>query len=327
MPVCGVDFVRWIGYNHSISNIRRLQMITRRGFFASSSLAVLAAGCKSVVRTEGCPAASACGKVKFKLAMAGYSCHQLTVDETLALLKKLDVHYLCIKDFHLPFSATDADIAAFKQKCADHGVTGYALGPVYMDSKEQAKRTFDFAKRVGVNTVVGVPFEMKEIGGKKTRAESRSLCEALSELCREYDIRYAIHNHGPDIPYLFPTGERSWNMVKDLDPRMGLCLDIGHDFRAKANPADSVRRFHSRIFDMHIKNVLFDPKKNLAVPMPRGEMDLWAVVKELVAVGYDGCCSLEYESFPPKDFKPAIKEIDVAESIGYFKGLMKAAEG
>jgi sugar phosphate isomerase/epimerase len=259
--------------------------------------------------------------------MAGYTCHRLSLDETLTLMKRLDMRYLCIKDFHLSFKSTDAQIAEFKQKCADHGVTGYGLGPVYMDSKDKAKETFEFAKRVGVKTVVGVPYEMKDIDGKKTRVESRSLCEYVSGLCKEYDIRYAIHNHGPDIPYLFPTGEKSWNMVKDLDARMGLCLDIGHDFRAKANPADSIRRFHTRIYDMHVKNVIFDPVKNKAVPMPRGGIDLWEVVKALVAVGYDGCCSLEYESFPPKGEKPGIKESDVAECVGYFKGLMKAVEG
>lgn len=299
-------------------------MITRRNFFATTSLALAAAGCQSISKTGSC---SKCGKVNFKLGMAGYSCNRLSTDDTLALLKRLDVNYLCIKNFHLPFEATDADIATFKQKCADHGVTGYGLGPIYMDlaQKDKVRTYFDFAKRVGVNTIVGVPFEYKMINGKKTRYESRALCEYISGLCKEYDIRYAIHNHGPDIPYLFPTGETSWNMVKDLDVRMGLCLDVGHDFRAKADPVASIRKFHTRIYDMHIKNVKFDPVKNRAMPMPRGDMDMWAIVKALVEVGYTGVCSLEYESFPPKGEKPGIKAEEVAESIGYFKGLMKAA--
>ena len=299
-------------------------MITRRNFFATTSLALAAAGCQSISKNTSC---SKCGKVNFKLGMAGYSCYRLSIDDTLALLKRLDVNYLCIKNFHLPFEATDADIATFKQKCTDHGVTGYGIGPIYMDlaQKDKVRTYFDFAKRVGVNTIVGVPFEYKMINGKKTRYESRALCEYISGLCKEYDIRYAIHNHGPDIPYLFPTGETSWNMVKDLDVRMGLCLDVGHDFRAKANPVDSIRKFHTRIYDMHIKNVKFDPVKNRAMPMPRGDMDMWAIVKALVEVGYTGVCSLEYESFPPKGEKPGIKAEEVAESIGYFKGLMKAA--
>ena len=301
-------------------------MITRRNFFATTSLALAAAGCQTVAKRGPC--AAKCSKAKFKLGMAGYSCKGLSLDETLAFLKRIDVNYLCIKNFHLPFEASDAEIATFRQKCADNGVTGYGIGPIYMDyaQKDKVRTYFDFAKRVGVRTIVGVPLEYKMFNGKKTRFESRALCEYVSGLCKEYDICYAIHNHGPDTPYLFPTGEKTWNMVKDLDPRMGLCLDIGHDFRAKADPVDSIRKFHTRIFDMHIKNVKFDPVKNLARPMPRGDMDMWSVVRALAEVGYEGVCSLEYESFPPKGSKPGIKAEEVAESIGYFKGLMTAAE-
>ncbi len=302
-------------------------MINRRSFLGTASLAMLAAGTPFGASGAGCGAAcSEKRKVPFTFGMAGFSCNRLSLDETLALLKKLDVKYLCIKDFHLPFKSTDAQIAEFRRKCEDHGVTGYGLGPVYMDKKDKARETFEFAKRVGVRTVVGVPFEMKNVNGKKTRCESRSLCEFVSGLCAEYDMFYAIHNHGPDIPYLFPTGQAAFNMVKDLDRRMGLCLDIGHDYRTKANPADSIRRFHTRLFDMHVKNIVLKPKYH-AVPMPRGEIDLWEVVRALVEVGYAGCCSLEYESFPPKGAKPGIKENDVAECVGYFKALMKAAEG
>ena len=77
---------------------------------------------------------------------------------------------------------------------------------------------------------------------------------------------------------------------------------------------------------MHVKNIRLKPKYH-AVPMPRGEMDLWEVVRTLVEVGYTGCCSLEYESFPGRGVKPGIKENDVAECVGYFKALMKAVEG
>ena len=244
-------------------------MITRRNFFATTSLALAAAGCQTVAKRGPC--AAKCSKAKFKLGMAGYSCKGLSLDETLAFLKRIDVNYLCIKNFHLPFEASDAEIATFRQKCADNGVTGYGIGPIYMDyaQKDKVRMYFDFAKRVGVKTIVGVPLEYKMFNGKKTRFESRALCEYVSGLCKEYDMYYAIHNHGPDTPYLFPTGETTWNMVKDLDPRMGLCLDIGHDFRAKANPVDSIRRFHTRIFDMHIKNVNSSLVEYLPKPMGR----------------------------------------------------------
>ena len=293
-------------------------MMDRRSFLGLGALAMLAAGCQSASAGKACCAAKKCKKVPFKLGVAGYTYNKFSIDETLAFLERLDVHYLCIKNFHLPFDSTPAQIAEFKKKCADHGVTGYGVGPIYMASNEEAKKAFDYAAAIGVKTVVAVPTEEKEmeVGGKKkkVRFHSRARCEYLAGLCKEYDMRIAIHNHGPDIPYCFPTGESAFNMVKDLDARMGLCLDIGHDFRAGQNPAD-------RIYDMHIKNVKFDPKKNIAVPMPRGDMDMWEIVKALVEVNYTGCCSLEYE----RDFKDNLA--GVAESIGYFKGLIKAIEG
>ena len=70
-------------------------MITRRNFFATTSLALAAAGCQSVSKCGPCSAK--CRKVMFKLGVAGYSCHRLSVDDTLALLKRLDVNYLCVK--------------------------------------------------------------------------------------------------------------------------------------------------------------------------------------------------------------------------------------
>jgi len=292
-------------------------MIDRRSFLGLGSLAMLAAGCQSVCK----PCCGAKRKVPFNLGIAGYTYNKFNVDQTLAFLEKLDVHYLCIKNFHLPFASTPAQIAEFKKKCADHGVTGYGVGPIYMASNEEAKKAFDYAAAIGVKTVVAVPTEEKVVNGKKVRFHSRARCEYLEGLCKEYDMRIAIHNHGPDIPYCFPTGESVFNMVKDLDRRMGLCLDIGHDFRAGQNPADSIRKYGCRIYDMHIKNVKFDPKKNLAVPMPRGDMNLWEVVNALVEVGYAGCCSLEYE----RDFTDNLA--GVAESVGYFKGLIKAVEG
>ena len=96
-------------------------MVTRRNFFATASLALAAAGCRSFVKDDA--GSIVRGQVNFKLGMAGYSCNRLSLDDTLALLKRLDVNYLCIKDFHLPLAATDADIAVF----TDVGVNGEGL--------------------------------------------------------------------------------------------------------------------------------------------------------------------------------------------------------
>ena len=57
-------------------------------------------------------------------------------------MKRLNVHYLCIKDFHLPLDSNAAQIAAFHAKLAEYGVKGYAVGPIYMKSKEAVDQAF-----------------------------------------------------------------------------------------------------------------------------------------------------------------------------------------
>ncbi|MFV0607122.1 MAG: sugar phosphate isomerase/epimerase, partial [Niabella sp.] len=89
-------------------------------------------------------------KEKFKVGMAGYTFVNFDIDKALETLEKSDVHYLCIKDFHLPISSTDAQIAAFHKKLKDKNVTGYGVGPIYMKTKGSVDTAFEYAKRVGV---------------------------------------------------------------------------------------------------------------------------------------------------------------------------------
>ena len=91
------------------------------------------------------------------VAKAGYTFVNFDLETTLKTLQRLDIHYLCIKDFHLPLDSNDDQIKAFHDKCASYGVTGYAVGPIYMKSEAEIDRGFEYAKRVGVKTIVGVP--------------------------------------------------------------------------------------------------------------------------------------------------------------------------
>ena len=257
--------------------------------------------------------------VPFKLGVAGYTFNKRTLDDALAIMQKADVHYLCVKDFHLPFSATDDEIAAFKEKCASYGVTPYAIGPIYVGDAAKLREQFEFARRLGVKTVVGVPFEeFKDSKGKKKRRGSRSLLLEVDKLVKEFDIRYAIHNHGPQIGELFPDVEYGWNLVKDLDPRVGFCIDVGWEYGCDKDPAETIRKYSKRIYDAHIKNFEIGKPNGAAVPLPRGKIDLVKVFQAFADVGYEGVCSLEYE----KDFKDNL--LAVVESIAYERGLCDA---
>lgn len=239
----------------------------------------------------------------FNLGMAGYTFNKFDLTKTLETLQRADVHYLCIKDFHLPFKSTDAEIKAFHAKLADYGVVGYAVGPIYMRSKDEVDNAFEYAKRVGVRIIVGVP--------------NYELLPYVNEKVKEYDMQYAIHLHGPDIA-TYPDADDVWENVKDLDPRMGMCLDIGHDRRNGKNPVDDLEKYHSRVFDIHLKDVTGATKLGYSVEVGRGILDIPGFVRMLRKVQYTGVVSLEHERNMDNPF------MGIAESIGYFRGVVAA---
>lgn len=242
---------------------------------------------------------------KFKVGMAGYTFAKFDLDKTLETMKRADVHYLCIKDFHLPFKSTDAEIAAFHAKLKENGVTGYAVGPIYMKTEAEVDNAFEYARRVGVKLIVGVPnYELLPYVDKKVK---------------EYGVNYAIHLHGPDIK-IYPDAEDVWNHVKDLDPRIGMCLDIGHDTRNGKDPVADLKKYQTRVFDIHIKDVTGTTKLGYSLEVGRGVIDFPAFVKMLRKVGYSGVCSLEHEKDMDNPF------MGIAESIGYFRGIIEATK-
>ncbi len=239
----------------------------------------------------------------FKLGIAGYTFVNFDLQTTLETLKRCNVHYLCIKDFHLPVESTDEEIAAFHTKCAEFGVTGYAVGPLYMRSKEDIDKYFDYAKRVGVKTIVGVP--------------NYELLPYVEQKVKEFGFNYAIHLHGPDIE-IYKDADEVWEKTKNLDPRIGMCLDIGHDTRNGKDPVADLKKYHSRVFDIHLKDVTGPSKLGYSVEVGRGIIDFPAFVKMLREVNYTGVVSLEHE----RDMKDPF--MGIAESIGYFRAMIVA---
>jgi sugar phosphate isomerase/epimerase len=280
-------------------------MITRRNFVKKAGAGLLTIGAVPFAGNEcyGNETVVPPKEELFKLAIAGYSFAKFDIDQSLAMMQRMDVHYLCIKDFHLPLDSSETQIAAFHAKLASKGVTGYAVGPIYMKSEADIDKGFAYAKRVGVKLIVGVPnYELLPYVDKKVK---------------EYDFHYAIHIHGPDIK-TYPNAKDVIDHVKDLDPRIGMCLDIGHDMRDGFNPVDDLKKYVSRVFDMHIKNVTAASKEGRTCEMGRGVINIPALVRMLRKVKYAGACSLEFE----KDMDDPLTGL--AESIGYWRGVVDA---
>ena len=256
--------------------------------------------------------------VPFKIGIAGFTFHKKNIDQTIAAMKELDLHSLCVKDFHLKLDCTQEEADAFKAKLAEAGIVPVGVGPIYADTEEVARKGFEQAKKLGVRVVVGVPFEYGEVDGKKTRVESDKMLDIVDRLVKEYDMVYAIHNHGPDIPYLFPTAEAAIKRIGNRDKRIGVCLDIGHERRAGLDPVKFIEQNSDRIYDVHLKNIKIDPVKNLAMRGPRGELDIPAIFAALAKAGYSGNCNIEYE----RDFDDNMAGL--LESVGYYRGVADA---
>ena len=287
------------------------------------ALTAILVGCASVPEKPQYvkPESPSCREsaLPFKLGVAGYSYHQKSLDETLKAMEAMDVHCLCIKDFHLPLDADDAKLAAFREACAKHGVECRGMGPLYFKDEATVRKLFEQAKKLGIRTVVVVPYEVKP--GEKdawgaSRLESDAMMDVLDKLVKEYDICAAIHNHGPDIPNLYPTAEAALKRIGNRDARIGVCLDIGHERRAGLDPVAFIRAHGDRIYDVHMKNIVIDPVKNLAMQGPRGELDIPGVMNALAEIGYAGVCHIEYE----RDFQD--NALGMAESVGYYRGCM-----
>lgn len=240
----------------------------------------------------------------FKLGIAGFSFVNFKLDDSLAMMKKVDVHYLCIKDFHLPYKSTAEEIAAFHAKLKESDVTGYAVGPIYTKTHQDIDNAFDYAKRVGVKLIIGIP--------------NHEDLPYLETKVKEYDIKFAIHNHGPEDK-LYPSAASVYEKVKDLDLRIGLCFDMGHNKRDNHDSVADLGKYGKRIFDMHLKNVTKAEKSGSTCELGRGVIDIPAYVKMLRKIKYSGVCALEYE----KDMKDPLAGI--AESAGYFRGVCDAS--
>jgi len=280
---------------------------SRRRFIKKSGTGLLAMSAAATI-----PAGPVFGAVNgpgekkqdlFKFAIAGWTFVKFKLEPSLDMMERVGMHYLCIKNFHLPFDSTPEQIADFHAKLKAKGVTGYAVGPIGMKTETEVDQAFEYCKRVGTSLIIGVP--------------EHELLARVDKKVKEYGFHFAIHNHGRDDK-LYPTVESVYKKVIDLDPRIGACHDIGYSMLMGIDPAAVTLKYADRIFDIHIKDVTMASDEGRDCELGRGVIDFPAFVKALRTTRYTGMCSLEFEK---DDTDPLA---GIAESVGYFKGILKA---
>ncbi len=239
-----------------------------------------------------------------RLGLASYTFRNFDRAQLIAFMKTLRIDALNAKDVkdHLP-----VDPAKEAEAVADYtaaGITLHAAGAIYFDKDDPAdiRSKFDYCKRANIKVIVaGDP--------------SPQALPLIADSARDYDMRIAIHNHGPE--------DKIWHSpldvlaaVKSLDPRMGCCIDVGHCVRAGVDVIDAIHAAGPRLFNMHMKDLTDFNAKDSQVAVGEGKMPVPRIFAALQAVNYDGFVDLEYEVHAD-DPMPG-----VTESFAYMRGVL-----
>ncbi len=276
----------------------------RRQFLTTAGLTIGAAVCSSSLAPREASAASGSGEpLPFKLGLASYTTRKFSLAETLEMCRRVGLENVCLKSFHLPLDATDEAIKAAVAEVKDAGISLYGGGVISMRDADQAENAFRYAKAAGMSTIVGVP--------------APEILPLVEKLVKRYDIAVAIHNHGPGDK-TYPSPESAYTKIKDLDPRIGLCMYVGHTVRIGADPVEDAERFADRLLDLHLKDVSAAAPEGKTVEIGRGILDIPALLRTLVKIKYSKIASFEYEK-DPGDPLPGL-----AESVGYIRGVLAA---
>ena len=275
------------------------QIQGRREFLQVAATGAVA--CCGLVTGKVSGQSATTGKPEFELGLASYTLRKFDLAKTIEMTKRVGLKHIALKDFHLPLDSSVEQIRSAADQVRSAGLNLYGVGVIYMKDADQVNRAFEYAKAAGVKVIIGVP--------------GHDLLPLVNDKVKEYDIKVAIHNHGPgDKTYPLPSS--AYERIKDLDPRIGLCNDIGHTTRAGQDVAETILQFGDRLHDVHFKDVSSADAKGGCVEMGRGVIDIPFAIRALVKIGYTGIAAFEYE----KDSDDPLAGL--AESVGYARGVM-----
>src|SRR5579871_490439 len=207
----------------------------------------------------------------FELGVATYSLRKFSRQQAIAMLKRMNVRYINIKEFHLPIDSTPDEIKAGRKEFEDAGFIIEGGGNVAFDKDDEAdiRHKFEYAKLAGMPIIVCAPTHVT--------------LPKMEKFVKEYDIKIALHNHGPEDKQ-FPSPQSVLDAVRNMDPRMGLCIDIGHTARAGADIVESIAAAGPRLFEIHMKDLRTKEKESQCV-VGEGVLPIPAIFRELKKIG------------------------------------------
>lgn len=276
-------------------------MTTRRDFVKLAGAGALATTLPSLTGQAASMPTKPHGAINIGIAGYTFLEYKDNIDKVIEVMKAVDVKNISLKNFQFPYDSNQQHVDEVIGKFKSAGITVYGLGVIYLKTEKEVDNAFNYAQMAGVKIIIAAP--------------DLAVLNYVEKKAKEYAIKVAIHNHGPEDK-LFPDIDSIFDKIKAMDPIMGICLDIGHTFRCGHDPAAMFLKFKDRIYDMHIKDVDEPVEKGQNVVNGRGKMDFVNLAKALNKSGYSGMCSLEYE-------QKGDPGMGVAESVGFFKGVVR----
>jgi sugar phosphate isomerase/epimerase len=240
-----------------------------------------------------------------KIGVATYTFRKFPLEATIKGVQRVGLHYVSIKDFHLARNTTAAERKTIAQKFKDAGITPLSCGNITMDNTEKSVRdAFEYARDAGIPTIVCSP-----------HPDSFAI---LDKMVKEFDIKLAIHNHGPEDGR-FPSPYDVYKAAQPFDKRIGLCVDVGHSARAGAEPGEAILKCRDRVYDVHLKDIADTGRISHPVESGRGVLNLKGIMGALLEIKFAHMADFEYE----KDADDPLPGL--AESVGYTKALLACA--
>ncbi len=240
----------------------------------------------------------------WRLCIQAWTFNRFTFYEAVDKTKALGLHYIeaypgqqlssDAPDVRFDHNASAQVREEVKKKLQEAGVKLVNYGVVALPNNEQeCRKVFDFAKDMGIETIVSEPPE--------------DAFKLVEKLCNEYKINVAVHNHPKPSHYWDPN--TVLGACKGRSKRIGACADTGHWFRSGLNPLESLKKLEGHIISLHFK----DLDGGHDVIWGTGKCDAKAMLSELARQNFKGVFSIEYEY----DWENSMPKI--AQCIQYFQ--------
>jgi len=257
--------------------------VPRREFLGTSvaAMASVAMGVPRILPPQP-PEPSQPPPTSINLGVASYSLRNFPRDKAVEMVKALGTPYVNFKSVHLPFELSPEQLAAARREIEAAGLVIVGGGVITFDEETDAgvEKYFAYAKAAGM-PLIAIHTDPK-------------LLPRIERFAKQYDIKVAIHNHGPEDKH-FPSPYDALPHVKTLDSRIGLCIDVGHTVRTGTDVVRAIADAGPRLLDMHMKDLRDLTAKGSQCIVGEGAIPIAGIFRQLGTMGYRGYVNLEYE--------------------------------